>query len=315
MKKFLWIICLILFSSMAGMLIFKLVQSKTPLKKVAGIATNLPSPDPNALIKPPVKSANYSEPHIYSKASLLMDAPSSYVIYQKSADLKVPIASTTKIMTATVVLDNYGDHLDDVVTITRPMVAIEGSDIQLRIGEKIKVIDLLKGLLIMSGNDTAYSLALHFGGKDAFIKEMNDKAAFLGLSSTRYQCPAGLNDDGYSTAQDLAFLTNYALKNPTFSSIVSTPSATISSVDGKIIHELKNSNRMLQTDDSNFFSPALGVKTGFTYAAGHCLVSSAKKDGHQLIGIILNTNENTITASAKESKKLMEWGFANWDWN
>jgi serine-type D-Ala-D-Ala carboxypeptidase (penicillin-binding protein 5/6) len=243
-----------------------------------------------------------------------MDAPSAYVLYQKNADMKVPIASTTKIMTATVVLDNYSDHLDDVVTITQPMVAVEGSDIQLRAGEKIEVGDLLKGLLIMSGNDAAYSLAIHFGGKDSFVKEMNDKAAFLGLDSTHYQCPAGLNDDGYSTAQDLANLTNYALKNPTFSSIVSTAQATIISTDGRFVHELKNSNRMLQADDPSYFPSALGVKTGFTYAAGHCLVSSTKVNGHQLIGVVLNTNESTITASAKESKKLMEWGFANWNW-
>lgn len=315
MNKILWIICACILLGFTGLIFTDLNTPNSTLKKVAGMTANLPSPDSNVLIKPPVKSSLYYEPSINAKAVILIDAPSAYILYEKNSSLKIPIASTTKIMTATVVLDDYADRLDEVVTITAPMINVEGSDIQLHIGEKIKVRDLLNGLLIMSGNDTAYALALHFGGKEAFVKEMNDKAVFLGLSSTYYQCPAGLDDEGYSNARDLAILTSYALKNPIFSQVVSTVETTITSVDGKFVHELKNSNRMVHVEETSFFPFAIGVKTGFTNAAGHCLVSSAKKDNHQLIGVILNTNENTITASAKESKKLLEWGFNSWSWD
>ena len=310
-----WIICSIGFILVAGFIIFEIKTPNSALKKVAGSSSTLPEFSDKALIKPPVKSTTYSDPYINAKAVFLIDAASAYVLYEKNFELKVPIASTTKIMTATVVLDNYADRLDDVVTITPPMVNVEGSDIQLSVGEKIKVRDLLKGLLIMSGNDTAYALALHFGGKEAFVKEMNDKAVFLGLSSTYYQCPAGLDDEGYSNARDLAMLTSYALKNPMFNQIVKTSETTITSVDGKFTHELKNSNRLVRIDEASYLPFAIGVKTGFTNAAGHCLVSSAVENNHQIIGIVLNTNENTITASAKESKKLLEWGYANWNWN
>lgn len=314
MKKIWWITGAFVLVVLSSFIVVEFKKPDSIIKKVAGVAVDLPRPDTNALIKPPEKSTSYYEPTIYSKAAILVDVPSAYVLYEKNADMKVPIASTTKIMTAMVVLDNHPGSLDDVVTITPQMINVEGSDIQLRSGEKITVSNLLKGLLIMSGNDAAYSLALHFGGKDSFVKEMNDKAAFLDLSDTHYQCPAGLNDDGYSSARDLAFLASYALKNPIFSQIVSTREVTVTSTDGNLIHDLKNSNRLLQIDDPSYFSYAVGVKTGFTNAAGHCLVSSAKENGHQLIGVILNTNASTITASAIESKKLLTWGFADWTW-
>jgi len=264
--------------------------------------------------KIPTKKSNFTTPYINAKANLLMDLDSAYILHEDKASEKVPIASTTKIATALVVLENYPDKIQDIVTITGKMINVEGSDIQLRTGEKISVENLLKGLLIMSGNDTAYSLAEYFGGKENFVKEMNTKVNSIGATNTQYKDPAGLNDEGYSTAHDLAMIAAYALRNDKFQLIVKTAKEDIYSSDGLIKHELRNSNRMLHEDEVFYYPYTIGVKTGFTYAAGHVLVSAAEKDGHRLLSVVLNTYENTTTASAKESKKYLEWGFDNWQW-
>lgn len=283
-------------------------------QKIAGLSISLPQPENQALVRPPEKSSGASNPQIAAKSVILVDVPSSYVMFTKNADEKVPIASTTKIMTAMVVLENYRDKLNDVVTITYPMIAVEGSDIKLTTGEKITVESLLKGLLIMSGNDTAFALATYFGGKDAFVAEMNNKAKDLGLQNTNFRDPAGLDDEGYSNARDLAFLAAYAMRHQKFREIVNTQETTVASVDGRVSHELKTSNHMLKSDDAFYYPSTIGVKTGFTYAAGHCLVSAAEKNNHEILGVVLNTSVDSITASAQESRKLLDWGFANWNW-
>jgi len=284
-------------------------------KQIFGVSNNLPEPDKFTPTRPPEKSSSFSQPQILSKSAILVDVPSSYPLFEQNADQKLPIASTTKIATALVVLENYDDKLNEVVTITYPMINVAGSDIQLKAGEKITVESLLKGLLIMSGNDTAYSLAAHFGGKESFVKEMNEKAKKIGLENTSFKDPAGLDDDGFSTAHDLAILAAYAMRNEKFSEIVKTSETTISSIDGQIVHDLKTSNRLIKADENYYFPYAIGIKTGYTYGAGHCLISSATKDGHTILGVILGTNEDSIFASARESRKLLDWGFTNWIWN
>ncbi len=291
------------------------VNPLSSIKEVAGTTVAaIPLFNKSNISFPPTKSSSFNEFNANCKASELVDVESSYVLYEKNATTKVPIASTTKIMTATLILDKYSDRLDEIVTIKPKSIAVEGSDIKLVAGERISVENLLNGLLIMSGNDTAYALADHFGGKDAFVREMNEYANKLGLNSTNYKDPAGLDDEGYSTAHDLAMLGSFAVKNEKFAKIISTGEKTITSADGRILHELKSSNRLILPDEPYFLNYASGIKTGFTYAAGHCLVSLATKDDHALIGVVLNTDEDTIFASAKESKKLLEWGFANWVW-
>jgi len=313
-NKFLIIICLIVFVVVVSGLMIKTDIQDTNFRQIFGASVNLPEPDNFPPTSPPQKSSSYTEVQILSKSAILIDVSSSYVLFEQNADQKLPIASTTKIATALVVLENYHDKLQDVVTITYPMINVAGSDIQLQPGEKITVENLLKGLLIMSGNDTAYSLAAHFGGKESFVKEMNEKVRVIGLKNTVFQDPAGLDDSGFSSARELAILGAYAMRNNQFKEIVKTPEVSISSVDGGIIHELKSSNRLIKTDESYYYPYAIGVKTGYTYEAGHCLVSSAQKDNHAILGVILGTNEDSIYASARESKKLLDWGFSNWVW-
>jgi len=315
MTKTLWLICLVLGFALVGLIVFNSnLPARIKSKKILGNKTKIPSVPASPLVKPPQMKPEAPEPNILAKSVILIDRDSFKIIYQKNPTERVPIASTTKIMTALVILENYPDKLKDEVQITREMINVDGSDIDLRPGEKMTVENLLKGLLIYSGNDAAFSLASFFGGKEEFVKIMNEKAIFLGLKNTRFRDPAGLDDEGFSTARDLAILASYALRNKTFAEIARTPNITLTSADGRLIHELKNSNRMLRSEEEFYYPFAIGIKTGFTPAAGHCLVSAASKDNHVLIAVILNTNENTLTASAKESRKLLEWGFANFSW-
>lgn len=310
MNKVLWIILVILFLGLLFLTLnYAVNDNDANIDQKSSVYLNQIKP-----AKIPIKKIGASEPIINAKAVYLIDIDSAYPLYAKNSNHQLPIASTTKIATAMVVLDSYGSHLSDVVTISRKMVNVEPSVINLRVGEKITVENLLNGLLIMSGNDSAYSLAEYFGGMDSFVKEMNAKVSQIGLINTRYFDPAGLDDNGYSTAKDLATLASYAYRNQKFSEIVSTPEKNIASQDGRIIHELTNSNRLIRASEIYFYPNSIGGKTGFTYAAGHVLVSAAQKDGHRILAVILNTNANTTDASARESKKMLEWGFENWVW-
>lgn len=313
--KILWTICFGLLLILIIVIGKNTITSKSKIGQfISGEKSEIPKLDVENLPKPPQKKADVKEPIIYSKASILIDEASFQQLYAENPEVKVPIASTTKIMTALVVLEDYPNKMKDVVTITQEMISVEGSDIQLRSGEKMSVENLLNGLLIASGNDAAYSLSSYLGGKEQFVKKMNEKAVFIGLKNTMYKDPAGLDDEGYSTARDLGILSSYALHNETFAKIVKTPEITIISADGMLKHELKNSNRMMRQEEQFYYPYAIGTKTGFTLAAGHSLVSAAQKDGHKIVAVVLNTNESTLTASAKESRKLLDWGFTNWTW-
>lgn len=315
MSKLLWIICVILFIVLVYV-VYGSFDSAKLFTVNSKLLTNqvLPIININEIAKPPLKTSEQSDPKIYAKSAILIDNATHKILYEQNPDEKVPIASTTKIMTALVVLEDYSDKLNDEVTITKEMISVEGSDIQLRTGEKITVDSLLKGLLIYSGNDAAYSLAIYLDGKEKFVEKMNQKANYLGLKNTFYKDPAGLSEEGYSTAKDLSILSSYALRNKDFAKIVSTPNIVIASVDGKLVHDLKNSNRMLRSEEQYYYPFAIGIKTGFTNEAGHCLIGAARNNGRDIISVVLNTQENTLVASAKESKKLLEWGFANYNW-
>lgn len=260
---------------------------------------------------PPTKKASYIKPTIYAKNYILIDMESAYPLYVKNADIQVPIASTTKIMTAIIVLENY--NLDDIITISQSAATQIGSDIYLRTNEKMTIENLLYALLVRSGNDAAMALAEKIG-LDEFVKKMNEKAQYLGLNNTHFKDPAGLDDSGHSTAKDLAILAAYALRNKQFKKYIKTAEITITSTDGQITHKLESSNRLIKPDESLFYSEGIGIKTGFTPDAGHCLVAAAQRNNHTLISIILYTYENTKQASAKESKKLLQWGFNNYKW-
>ncbi len=264
------------------------------------------------IIKIPVVKPFSQRPDVLSKHYILVDVTSNKVLAGKNDRERVPIASTTKIMTALVSLENY--DLDEVVTVSQKATEQIGADANLRVNEKITVRELLHCLLIKSGNDSAYALAEHYAeefGVEKFVSAMNQKALDLGLSDTEYKDPAGLDVSGFSTAYDLAKVTREALKNDLFSEITSKPKYTAVDTSDRISHFLENSNRLVTEYN---YEGAIGVKTGYMPEAGHCLVSAVTRDNNTLIGVVLNTYTDSASASAVETRKLMDWAWDNIEW-
>ena len=218
---------------------------------------------------------------ISAEKAIVMDADTGRVLFEKNAGSKSLIASTTKIMTALLICEQC--NVLDRVCIPKEAVGIEGSSMYLREGEILTVQDLLYGLMLRSGNDAAVALAIYCGGTvEGFVAMMNDKARQLGLKTTNFQNPHGLDGTHhYSSAEDLAILASYAMKNPIFAQTVSTKSVQA----GKRI--LTNHNKLLWRMDG-----AEGVKTGYTKAAGRILVSSASRSGRRLVAVTINAPDD-----------------------
>ena len=214
-----------------------------------------------------------------AKAAMVMEWASETVLYEKNADEPLPQASTTKIMTALLVLESV--DLEKKITVSSSAAAVEGSQLGLTAGDQLSVRDLLYVLMLKSGNDAAEALAEGIGGSVSnFVANMNQRASELGLHNTQFQNPHGLPAEGhYTTARDLARLTAKALENDEFCKIVSTKQAKLT-YKNMII---SNSNKLLGTCEGIF-----GVKTGFTKKAGRCLVTAAERKGIKLICVTLN---------------------------
>ena len=227
-----------------------------------------------------------AEPSVSAQSALVMEKESGRVLYQKNSESQLPMASTTKIMTAIVALE-YGDTAAEV-EITADAAGTEGSSMYLEAGEKMTLEELLYGLMLSSGNDAAVAIAEHFGGKETFVNLMNQKAMELGAKNTHFANPNGLPDDShYSTAHDMALITAYGLSNPKFAEIVSSKSYQISGEGKAYTRTLTNHNKLLRMCEG-----CIGVKTGFTKAAGRCLVSAAQRDGMTLICVTLNAPDD-----------------------
>lgn len=233
-------------------------------------------------------------PSVSARSAIVMDADTGEVVYEREADRRSLIASTTKIMTAVVVLEHCAPK--KIVTVPPEATGVEGSSIYLREGEQISVRELLYGMLLHSGNDAAVALALACSGSVAeFAALMNLKAQQLRMMNTHFENPNGLDGEShYSTARDLAILTKYALKNETFAEIVRTRSIRIGE------RCLTNHNRLLWTLEG-----ALGVKTGYTRAAGRILVSAAERNGRRLIAVTINDGNDW-----NDHHALYDYGFS-----
>ena len=228
---------------------------------------------------------------------MLMDARTHKVLYAKTAHEKLPMASTTKIMTAILAIE--AGNLDALVTVPQEAYGVEGSSMYLRLGEQISMRDLLYGLMLVSGNDAAVAIAVHVGGSvEGFAALMNAKAASLGAHNTHFVTPNGLPDpDHYTTAYDLALIACYAMQNETFREIVGT--TYYQTTTGEIARTVKNKNKILWE-----YEGGNGVKTGYTMAAGKCLVFAAEREGMQLVGVVLNCPDMFPSA-----KRLLDYGF------
>ena len=246
-----------------------------------------------------------TEPTFNSRKCAVYDRKSKMIIYGKNKDVKCAMASTTKIMTATVVLENVAD-LNKIVTVTSKAAGTGGSRLGLKKNDKITINDLLYGLMLRSGNDAAVALAIEVGGSvEGFATLMNQKAESLGLVNTHFVTPHGLDDpEHYTTATELAKLTDYALKNKTFANIVGTKNYTIT-ING-YAKALNNTNELLGS-----LNGVVGVKTGFTNGAGRCLVTEVKRGDKDLITIVLGAD--TKKDRTKDSIKLIEYAFSNFE--
>lgn len=223
---------------------------------------------------------------ISAESAVLIDGDSGRILYEKNAYEKRGMASTTKIMTALVVLENA--KLDDVVNVSYNASITEGSSMYLKANEKITVEGLLYGLMLNSGNDAATALAEHTSGNiEKFAELMNKKAKEIGMKNTSFANPHGLdNENHYSTAYDMALLTKYAIKNETFKTIVGTKSKIIQTQGGEYKY-LTNHNKLL-----SMYEYCSGVKTGFTKKCGRCLVSFSERNDVKLITITLNAPDD-----------------------
>ncbi len=232
-----------------------------------------------------VTMSSFSTSNGYSRAisaqsAIVIDSVTGRVLYEKNSNAKKPMASTTKIMTALVALEKC--KLDEIVEVPKEAVGVEGSSIYLEYDEKITIKDLLYGLMLRSGNDAAVAIAIHVGGSvEDFAELMNKKAKEIGALNTNFTNPNGLHSDKhYTTAYDLALITREAFKSNTFKEIVKTKLYVADREGYKYFY---NKNKTLSQ-----YNGGDGVKTGYTMAAGRCLVTSASREDMQLIGVVLN---------------------------
>lgn len=243
-----------------------------------------------------------TEPSVSAQSAILIEKTSGRVLYSKNPNERLPMASTTKIMTAICAIEN--GNMDKVIEISSSAAGVEGSSMYLEKGEKMTMRELLYGLMLSSGNDAAVAIAEDVSGScEEFAKLMNKKAEEIGLENTHFTNPNGLPDEQhYSTAKDMAVLTAYALTNSEFSKIVSTKSYKIEG-DGKAYPRvLSNHNKLL-----SMYKGCVGVKTGFTKAAGRCLVSAAQRDGMTLVAVTLNAPNDW-----SDHASVFDFGFDNY---
>lgn len=251
-----------------------------------GVNVNINYINANGVIRTNRNTKINEKLNIYSEAAVLMDMKTGKILYNKNIHEKLYPASTTKIMTAIVALENGG--LDSVVTVGRDAANVEPTKIGLKTGERIKLKYLLYALMVDSANDAALAIADYVGGSvKNFARLMNKKAAAIGCRDTHFVNPNGLPDrHHYTSAYDLAIMTRYAMRNPTFRKLVSTVNYKIPATNKTSSISLINHNKMLYRT-AYYYPGCIGVKTGYTVSSKHTLVSAAVRGNTKLIAVIL----------------------------
>ncbi len=251
-----------------------------------------------------------SEPKLNSRYAVVLDRNSKAILFEKDENKRVPMASTTKIMTAIVLLENLGVNnnltLDTQVEVCKEAGAIGGSRLGLKAGDKITVNNLLYGLMLCSGNDAAIQIAVSIGGSvEGFANLMNKKAQDLGLENTHFVTPHGLDEpEHYTTAYELALIADYALNNEKIAEVVKTKTYTVT-ING-YSKTINNTNELL-----GYLNGVNGVKTGFTNGAGRCLVTSVSRNGFNIITVVLGADTKKIRT--KDSISLIEYTYSNYE--
>ena len=251
-----------------------------------------------------------SEPVLNSRYAIVVDRESKSILYGKNENEKVPMASTTKIMTAVVLLENLGANndltLDTEIEVCKQAASIGGSRLGLKTGDKVIIKDLLYGLMLCSGNDAAIQIAVSISGSvEEFADLMNKKAEELGLKNSHFVTPHGLDkNEHYTTAYELALITDYALNIDKIAEVVKTKTYTVS-INGNT-KTIINTNELL-----GYLEGVNGVKTGFTNGAGRCLVTSVERNGFNIITVVLGAD--TKRFRTKDSIRLIEYVYSNYE--
>lgn len=251
-----------------------------------------------------------AEPQVAAQGAALIDGKTGRVLWEKNGETPLAMASTTKIMTAILVLEGCG--LEETVTISKNAAHQPEVHMDLKEGEKWRLGDLLSAMMLRSYNDAAVALAEHCSGSvENFCAEMTKKAAEIGAADTVFGSPNGLDshlteDAHHSTACDMAKIAAYALENETFREIIAQPEISITDLEGKHPCHVTNADRFLRE-----YSGALGVKTGYTNRAGHCFVGAAERDGVLLVSAVLGSGWGDGGKEKKwtDTKALMDFGF------
>ena len=238
-----------------------------------------------------------------ARAAVLMEAETGRILYEKNPHQKMPMASTTKIMTAILALEN--SHLSDIVTVSPSASGVEGSSLYLAAGEKLTMEQLLYGLMLRSGNDAATAIAEHLGKSiEGFAEMMNKKAREIGAMNTNFMNPHGLHhDQHYTTAYDLALISAYAMKNSTFREIASTKYYKMPWEGQPWDRVVMNKNALLWD-----YEGANGIKTGYTMASRRCLASAALRNDMQLVAVVLDCQP-----WFEDSAAILNYGFSNYE--
>ena len=266
----------------------------------------------------PILTARGTPPAVAASSAYLLDADTDHTLIDVHGDLRLPMASTTKIMTAVLVLDK--GNLDQMVTIQEDAVneAVNnnGSTAFLRVGDQIRMKDLLYALMLPSGDDAAVALAAAMSGSvPTFVQQMNAYARQLKLNNTHFINPDGLtyqlangqpDPNHYTTASDLAHLARYAMQNPLFAQIVQSQEYILPATGAHHGYDWVTTNKFLK-----YYAGAIGIKTGFTGEAGYCLVFAAYSNGHRLVGVLLHDGATDAEADQRftDAATLLNWGF------
>lgn len=253
---------------------------------------------------PLTAKAQEETPEIQTSAqsAVLITADTKQVLYEKAMGEKLPMASTTKIMTALLALEQIGETGDPVVDITDEMVRVEGSSMGLRAGDRLLLSGIVQGMMLCSGNDAANAIALYLGKTaEGFAAMMNTRAVEIGMVNTNFVTASGLDDENhYTTAYDMALLAAEALKSPTFTQICASQKLRIPFENPQKDVWLSNHNKLLA-----MYEGCIGMKTGYTKKSGRCLVSAAVRDGVTLIAVTLNAPDDW-----KDHATLFDKGFS-----
>lgn len=258
----------------------------------------------------PIKKTESLGMQITAKSALVLDRKTKKVLYEKNPNQRMAMASLTKLMTAIVFLEESQKNLDERFLVPYEITVLDGAGIGLVPGEEISYKDLLWGALIGSGNDAAEGLALTLGNRKEFIDKMNEKAKELGLLDTHFACASGLDTENhYSTASDMAKIFDYALGIKEIKEAIKVKEFDINSLNTDLVHHVLNTNRLLRYD----YPKMKGGKTGYTDAAGFCLVSlSLDEKDNGIITVVMNSDLDGN--QFQDTKSLIDWTYNNYKW-